>query len=165
MSVRVVTAVAVCAVALSSSCSHVDRGVDGPASFGVSGADRVEVRQVVDPSDPDEPGGSSQRLPTPFGEYTYRVGTVPAAAVETLTGAVGAARYIDTGGVTYDLANPEYEVVFFRGTHVLAHLGYYTEISTWGEFEEPGRWIDCDWRLLALTTELPRRLNPEPTDR
>lgn len=157
MSVRLAAAIAVSAVALASSCSYLDGGVDGPASLGVSGADQVEIRQVLDPGDPGDPGGYSQRLPTPFGEYTYLVATLSAAEVETLTQAVGAARYIDTGGVIYDLANPEYEVVFFQGAHVLARLGYYTELGTWGEFEEPGRWIDSEWRLLALTTELPRR--------
>lgn len=152
MSVRAVLAVAVSALVLSSGCGYLDRGLDGPAGLDVARADRVEVRDVVAPG---EEGEHARQLPTPFGRYAHPVGVVPAAEADALVRAVGAARYIDTGNVTYDLANPDREVVFLDGEEVLARLGYYAELGTWGEYEVPGRWIDADWRLLALTIDLP----------
>lgn len=98
----------------------------------------------------------ADRLPTGFGEYAFTVATITdTAQVAALVDALDKARYIDTGGVVYDLSNPQYEVVFFAVDVELARLGYYLELGTWGRHEVPGRWLDDRWNLLAVTVELP----------
>lgn len=133
----------------------------GPeAQLPVAGTDLVEIRRVVSgPDDAPEDAGADQ-LPTAFGRYAVHVAALTDAddGFEDLVTAMVEARYVDTGGVVYDLSNPDYEVVFFQGDEALANLGYYEELGPWGKYDVPGRWMDEDWGLLAVTTELPADL-------
>ena len=154
---------AVAAVLLLAACG-VEDGLGAPAGLDVAAADRVEVRGVA-AWDPDaQEVAEADRLDTPFGEYAWVVGAITdAGELAPLVKAVDEARFIDTGGWMYDLANPDAEVVFFHGDTELARLGYYQVLSAWGADEVPGRWLDEQWRLLALTIELPAELVPSPS--
>lgn len=152
-------------------------GLGRAAELPVQTTDRIEIRQVLvdgldrpapDPGEGDAPsdeiapssGSGPNAGPdhaTPFGSEAVTIGTLlpddPAFA--DLVAEVAEVHRIDTGNVVYDLANPEVEVVFLEGDEVLARLGYYHEGGAWGEHAVAGRWMDEQWRLLAMTTELP----------
>ena len=131
-------------------------GLGEPANLGVDGADRIEVRKVVPVPSDEIAVDEADRLATGFGEFAFTVATITdAAQVAALVDALDDARYIDTGGLVYDLSNPQYEVVFFAAEAELARLGYYVELGNWGRHEVPGRWLDDRWLLLAVTAELP----------
>lgn len=149
------------AVALTLAAGCGEPGIGGLARFGVADSDRVEVRRVF--WDPDElESRSAETSATPFGAGSILTGsTTDPAEVERLVTAVSEARYIDTGNVVLDLANPDFEVLFFEEDRLLTRLGYYAEsIGPWGEHEVPGRWMEPGqhWRLLTLTIELPAHL-------
>jgi len=135
-------------------------GLGPPAEVPVAEADRVEVRRVLISGTEAPESGDPQ--PSPFGELSLHVGWLEPSEVSDLIPDVSQARFIDTGTTVYDLVNPRLEVVFFEGETELARLGYYDEINSWGDFEVPGRWLDADWTLLALTTVLPERLVAAP---
>ena len=159
--VRIAGGGAAVAAALLLAACGVEDGLGAPAGLDVADADRVEVRGVA-AWDPDAPEATeADRLDTGFGEYAWLVGAITdAGELAPLVQAVDEARFIDTGGWAYDLAIPDAEVVFFNGDTELARLGYYQVLSAWGADEVPGRWIDEQWRLLALTVELPAELVP-----
>lgn len=158
-------------------------GLGRALELPVEATDRIEVRQVLvdglDPEGAEEGAGSDgggqdgngqdgngqdgnrhdggAEHPTPFGRSAATIGVLlpDDAGFGDLVAQVAEVRRIETGNVTYDLANPEVEVIFLDGDQVLARLGYYLEVGVWGEHAVPGRWADEQWRLLAMTTELP----------
>ncbi len=135
-------------------------GLRPPAEVPVAEADRVEVRRVLAWGAEAPEGEDAQ--PSPFGELSLHVGWLEPAEVPALAADVSRAHVIDTGGTVYDLTGPRLEVVFFEGGTELARLGYYDEVYRWGDYEVPGRWLDDDWTLLALTTALPERFVAVP---
>ena len=162
--VRIVGGGAAVARALLLAACGVEDGLGAPAGLDVADADRVEVRGVAAWDPGADKVAETDRLDTGFGESAWAVGAITdAGELAPLVRAVDEARFIDTGGWAYDLANPDAEVVFFRGDTGLARLGYYQVLSAWGADEVPGRWIDEQWRLLALTVELPAELLTSPS--
>lgn len=142
-----------------AACGSTGQGSGQPADLPVSGAEVAEVRLVVaGQAEEGSMAGSERHLASSFGAYAEPAGTLTGPALEELVAAVADAEYIDTGNVVYDLANPDYEVVFLLDGEELARLGYYMQVGRWGEYGVPGRWLDERWRLLAITIELPREL-------
>jgi hypothetical protein len=128
------------------------------ADIPVTGVDRIEVRQVFPTSDDESAVEAAMLLPTPFGASAATIGEAGIDDVDGVVAAIGQAAFLDTCGVTYDMSNPDVEVVLLDGDDVVARLGYNLEVAAYGECEVPSRWIDEDWRLLALTVELPAAL-------
>lgn len=126
-----------------------ESGVGEPAQLDVGSADRADVREVP--------------LNWPPGADSYEQGEV----VGTLTGEelapvrdeLSEAHYIDIGAVDYDLPPPDYEVAFLDGDTTLERLGYYEQVTEWGEHEVSGRWLH-DWDQLDATIELPQDALP-----
>jgi hypothetical protein len=134
------------------------RGLGPEADPPASGSDQIEVRRVVSSPDEEPQDAEADQLPTTFGRYAVHVGVLTDAdnGFEEPVTAMSEARYIDTCGVTLDLSNPVYEAVFLDGGEELAHLGYYEDLGhRWGNCNVRGLWMDEDWGLLAVTTELP----------
>lgn len=134
------------------------RGLGPEADLPIAGADLIEIRRVVSSPEEEPPDADADQLPTTFGRYAVHVDVLTDAdnGFEELVTAMSEARYIDSCGVTYDLSNPDYEAVFFDGGEELAHLGYYKDLGhRWGNCNVPGLWMDEDWGLLAVTTEIP----------
>jgi hypothetical protein len=158
--------------ALCAEIEVVERlGLGRSADLPVEAADRIEVRQVlVDgldeaaaaagddrrSADGSEPSGAEEHA-TPFGATAITLGALHPddAAFIDLVAEVAQVHRIETGEVVYDLGNPDVEVVFLDGDRVLARLGYYLDAGSWGEYGVAGRWMDDEWHLLAMTTELP----------
>jgi hypothetical protein len=159
-----VLVVAMTLAALLAACGPaIQQGIGDPADLPVAEAEAAEVREVIAGSPPAASDGHDiDRLPSPFGAYGQPVGTVTGSVLEELAAAVAQAHYIDTGNVVYDLANPDYEVVFLSDGDELVRLGYYVQLGRWGQYEVPGRWMDDRWRLLAMTIELPDGLVDSP---
>ena len=120
----------------------------------VQGTDRVEVRMVASPeersSDDAAADPEAKRHLTPFGRYAVTVGSIEDDTLDELLAAVVDATYLDTGDITYDLANPDYELIFLRNGEELARLGLYEQPSGVGT-----RWMDEDWVLLDMSFTLP----------
>ena len=120
----------------------------------VQGTDRVEVRMVASPeqrsSDDAAADPGVKRHLTPFGRYAVTVGSIEDDTLDELLAVVVDATYLDTGDITYDLANPDYELIFLRNGEELARLGHYTQPSGVGT-----RWMDEDWVLLDMSFTLP----------
>lgn len=150
-------------------------GLGRSADLAVDTTDRIEVRQVLveglarpapapgddqRPGDGAEPGGGEEH-PTPFGSSAVTTGILRPddPGFSDLVAEVAEVHLIDTGEVVYDLGNPDLEMVFLDGEQVLARLGYYRDAGSWGEHGVAGRWMDEQWRLLALITELPAHVS------
>jgi hypothetical protein len=152
-------------------------GLGRASDLSVETTDHIEIRQVLVKGldRPEHPSGDEAATSgeaeadrgalqreaghhaSPFGSSAVTIGVLlpDDAGFADLLAEVAEVRRIDTGNVTYDLANPDIEVVLLDGDEVLARLGYYREAGRWGEYAVPGRWMDEQWRLLAMTTELP----------
>lgn len=149
-------ALCVLAVTALAACSAVgSRGLGEPLGLDLTAADTIEVRRVVATPDVDDDHPPEERFDTPFGEYSLLTGSADAADLPELVDAVESAVYVDQGNVVYDLANPDYEVVFLGGGAEVGRLGYYLIEGLWGEYGVPGRWMDTEWQLIALTDALP----------
>lgn len=123
-------------------------GVGEPAELNVAATDRIEIRE----------GGSAWPTPgTPeaWDEADLVAELTDPAQVDTLVAELDEARHIDVGAVDYDLAPPDNQVGFFQGDELVERLGYYDNVSAWGDHEVNGRWVTEDWGLLAVTDELP----------
>lgn len=120
----------------------------------VQGTDRVEVRRVASPeersSDNAAADPEAKRQLTPFGRYAVTVGSIEDDTLDELLAVVVDATYLDTGDITYDLAHPDYELIFSRNEEELARLGHFTHPSGVGT-----RWMDEDGALLEMSFTLP----------